>query len=485
MNKVICVYDNHTTPNVFIKSVIGDKTFGDIILKRRSIRDKFQDVIKGTNYISEIIEINHDWEITPVLQKLRALPNDVNIVHVFSQFVAKDNAQAALLLEKSQFVQDPLIVMQEHLPVMFMMRDMLAYTRFLEKNLERINTPELYEGFNVCETANYYNISIHANFLQYISGGFDARFFNSVQGDEFTVTKSSPDKAKMRAEYSFYHLLPDNMKMWFVMPYDFQEHDDYSSYTMERYHMTDLAIRWVHGAIDKQECAQLLHKTFHFINCRAQKSIDVLSAHNIADALYLNKIDARIEMLKKHDLYPKLAGFITSGTKYKTIDDIVQRYKDLYAKLSPQRNDTVAVIGHGDLCFSNMLFNKETDLLKLIDPKGAVTEDGLWTDRYYDVAKLSHSICGKYDFFNNSLHNIVLNPNLEFDVEINFDNSEYIELFKSFCEQYGFDYTLVRLYEASLFISMLPLHMDNPQKVFGFILNSIRVLDEVEKCLKK
>ena len=39
---------------------------------------------------------------------------------------------------------------------------------------------------------------------------------------------------------------------------------------------------------------------------------------------------------------------------------------------------------------------------------------------------------------------------------------------------------MVRIYEASLFISMLPLHIDNPYKVYGFILNAIRILQEVE-----
>ena len=40
---------------------------------------------------------------------------------------------------------------------------------------------------------------------------------------------------------------------------------------------------------------------------------------------------------------------------------------------------------------------------------------------------------------------------------------------------------LVRVYEASLFLSMLPLHIDNPHKVFGFILNVNNILKELEK----
>ena len=39
----------------------------------------------------------------------------------------------------------------------------------------------------------------------------------------------------------------------------------------------------------------------------------------------------------------------------------------------------------------------------------------------------------------------------------------------------------VRIYEVSLFLSMLPLHMDNPYKVLGFILNARKIMEEISK----
>jgi hypothetical protein len=47
-------------------------------------------------------------------------------------------------------------------------------------------------------------------------------------------------------------------------------------------------------------------------------------------------------------------------------------------------------------------------------------------------------------------------------------------------ERSGFDPYLVRLCEASLFISMLPLHMDRPRKVLGFAINANSILDELQ-----
>ena len=72
----------------------------------------------------------------------------------------------------------------------------------------------------------------------------------------------------------------------------------------------------------------------------------------------------------------------------------------------------------------------------------------------------------------------------EYQATAEMKPEEYIALFRSYLEKNGYDYVLVRLYEAGLFLSMLPYHMDQPGKVFGFLLNAIRILDEVEKCTR-
>ena len=139
------------------------------------------------------------------------------------------------------------------------------------------------------------------------------------------------------------------------------------------------------------------------------------------------------------------------------------------------------MIGHGDPCFANALYNKSTKTLKFIDPKGALAEEELWTNPYYDIAKLSHSVCGCYDFFNNGLFDIKVAVDFSFDLEIPFDNKKYKTIFKEKLTENRFDYLTVRIYEASLFLSMLPLHIDNPHKVLGFILNVKNILEEIEK----
>ena len=187
--------------------------------------------------------------------------------------------------------------------------------------------------------------------------------------------------------------------------------------------------------------------------------------------------------MKKMDEYSCLADLVKIGTDYPSIDEIVENYKKVYRKVLAKNKERkyLSVIGHGDFFFANMLYSKELNMLKLIDPKGALRESDLWTDPYYDIAKLSHSVCGNYDFFNTGSYSIDLNSRLKFELNVFTDNTKEKEIFKKYLDANGYDYYVVRIYEASLFLSMLPLHIDNLHKVLGFVLNAINIIEEVDE----
>ncbi|HAG68788.1 MAG TPA: hypothetical protein DCL38_02310, partial [Lachnospiraceae bacterium] len=312
--------------------------------------------------------------------------------------------------------------------------------------------------------------------------GFDARFFNSLSGDEYVVVKSSRNKEKIRAEYEFYRLLPEDMRMWFATAFDYKETDEGASYAMERFHFTDVAIRYVHGAIDEEEFSGLLDRLFHFIGARKKKAVSREEYEEGRRYLYVDKVRSRIEALKKNSEFRGIEELIRAGTRYSGIDEIADRYFTLYEELMKEKSfEPVLVIGHGDLCFSNILYNKDADILKLIDPRGALDEGSLYMDPFYDLCKLSHSICGSYDYFNSGLFEISLSEDNRLVLSIDSDNESYISLFKNKLSENGFDIRLIRLLEASLFLSMLPLHIDRKKKVLGFILNADRILEEIWK----
>jgi hypothetical protein len=169
-------------------------------------------------------------------------------------------------------------------------------------------------------------------------------------------------------------------------------------------------------------------------------------------------------------------------TRYGSVDDIVTRYLDLYDTVVGRSAPEELVFSHGDLCFSNILYDKRLDLLKLIDPRGALRAEDAYLNPYYDLAKLSHSVLGHYDALNNGQFRLQLEA--EIRLKLNVDAPPLAdasrEAFAQRVAERGYSLRTLRLLEASLFLSMLPLHADNPTKLLALLLNGAQLLDGVE-----
>lgn len=483
MMKLYAIYDDTVRKSEVITDIIGDRGFADVTVKKKKLEEYYRADIEAVYPEAGWRKIHSVFEYADLVKSMElSKDSDTKVLHCFSNYIFSEDRKALLTLEKLRFIDTPYRVMDGKRVVAAMFPSVEDYLKFCGAILSGQKpwdaAKNIHDSMGI---AGVIDIGVIGNFIQCVTGNFDSRYFNSLQGNEYTLIKSSVNKEKIKAEYSFYHLLPEDMRVWFVMPFNYRESEDSASYTMERMHMTDLAIKWVHGSMDEAEFESLMDKYFYFFTNRHSRECPVEEHRKIADSLYVKKVRERIAEVKKFPEYTKIAGLLDiSG--HMSVDALAEKYFALKDKIEARnRYPSVSVIGHGDPCFANALYNKSTKTLKFIDPKGALTEEGLWTNAYYDVAKLSHSVCGRYDFFNNGLFDIRVNERFDYDLEIPFDNTKYIQIFKQKAMEHGFDYLTVRIYEASLFLSMLPLHMDNPHKAFGFILNASNILKEIEK----
>lgn len=462
--KVYILYDDSRKPSWDIRNITGQKGFGDTIFKRLTLREHTR------RYYESLQEVALFAEPKDMIRL--KFESNTPVILIYSDVIALGKDDLEILVNKALYSHDNYKITQNNKIACVIFPSLAAYTDADE---------ESYNSFLEIKVDCFIDISDINNFRQFITSGFEARFFNSLKGDEYTLVKSSENKDKLRAEYEMYNLLPENMKQWFVRPYDYEDKGDSSSYKMQRFHMTDLAIRYIHQSIDIEEFEDILNKLFHFISIRKVCDISVDEYEKIATATYIEKVEKRISQLKESKGYEEIASLIASSTKYNDIDEIVERYKSVYKNIRQNKSFlSVKVVGHGDLCFSNILYSKETSLMMLIDPKGATIEEELYMDPYYDLAKLSHSICGHYDFYNSDLYEITIDDDLKSHLSVFADNRQYVEAFKQKLNSMGIDFRLVRLYEASLFLSMLPLHMDRPKKVYAFILNAIDIINSIE-----
>lgn len=201
----------------------------------------------------------------------------------------------------------------------------------------------------------------------------------------------------------------------------------------------------------------------------------------MARELFVSKLEKRVKEFLAIEEGRRINQLAASATPELDITHQLERYLKLYKRFEKGFAFNYRVVGHGDPCFSNVLYDQQRYLLKLIDPKGAVSEEYLWTHPLYDLCKISHSVLGDYDFINNGLYNVGFADNNALILRFTYTNHAALKpIFLQHVKTMGHDARIMRLGEASLFLSMLPLHIDYPNKVIAFMLKARQILDEVE-----
>ncbi len=316
MKDIVLVYDDTVNVNNRIKTIIGNKSFGNMVLKRKKQYERIEELTKTVKSNIIFKKINSKEEFKTIAN----YPNDTIFFHLLSNAAIINVDEFITILEKLKYINETTVIKYNENTIGAIFDNKENYIQAIDEyeNITNLN----FLKNNIIETNAFVDLSDYNNLLMYISSGFDARYFNSIQGDNYTVIKKSTDKKKMKMEYSYYWLLPEEMKSWMVMPYDYKEEKDYASYKMERMPMTDIAIRWTHEAIDVEEFKKIMDKIFYFFSIRKSREISKEDYIKSLDELYINKLDKRIENLKELEEYKKIEKLIQSGTKYNSIDEM-------------------------------------------------------------------------------------------------------------------------------------------------------------------
>ncbi|STM52131.1 capsular polysaccharide [Escherichia coli] len=147
--------------------------------------------------------------------------------------------------------------------------------------------------------------------------------------------------------------------------------------------------------------------------------------------------------------------------------------------------DDVTIV-HGDFCFSNLLFDSRVSAIKCIDPRGinAHGELTIYGDRRYDLAKLYHSIVGNYDLIISGNYEL-MNSGKAGDISFYLDDEYQCNLEKEFksivLAGLKYDEDEIIAITIHLFLSMLPLHADRPDRQAAFISNAFRLYKKLIK----
>lgn len=305
-----------------------------------------------------------------------------------------------------------------------------------------------------------------------------ARYFNNISVNDNIVTKSSTDIYKIKSEFKYYYLLPDDLKPFFVKPFNYRENETHAMYDMEYSGITLYEFIYKNSQIFNDNLNLAINKIIKQLNLYFNTRNKYTRIKDSKDFVY-TKVIKRFDMLKKLPEYQKIEATLKLSNK--NLEDLISKFTKKYYSLPKIKQ--IQTIAHGDLHFSNILVNERTYEIKFIDVKGAMKTEDLFMDSYYDLAKLYHSIEGLYDLIINDKYDIKLQNDLKYSVEVTMKSTIQREVYKEiYNELYSKlsndELKLVTIYTASLFLSMLPLHKDNLKRIIAFIEISTNFLED-------
>ncbi len=301
-----------------------------------------------------------------------------------------------------------------------------------------------------------------------------ARSFNNITIlDDFTIRKSSKDKIKLLAEYRW---LKDSYGFNCPKVYDYIDNDEYASYDIEYIHGKTLAQLYINEELSIEEFKNIFEFLKGEIYVNKDCGVMLGDSYSISEIkkMYTTKT---IERLRSCG-YNFHKQFVLNGQLLPDLNVIIHN-----CKVDIDPTDLCYI--HGDLCFSNIILSDEyyktknlATSLYFIDPRGIDYNKNITAlgDYKYEIGKLAHSIIGKYDLI--KANKIEAIEQSTYNFKYNYNVSDYKqEIDKLFFEIFGDNEVWYNIM-INLFLSMIPLHSDNPKHQTTIFANALRLYKE-------
>ena len=237
-----------------------------------------------------------------------------------------------------------------------------------------------------------------------------SRSFNTVELDSTAskVRKSSKQTDKLEKEVFFYLKAPDSVKT--LMPKLLGYAEDFSWYDTEYLDLPTLGEVYATREVKKAAWPHIFEQLDPFFGGEPLTEGSDCDLYEV----FIEKAVKRSTLISSKALYKIF--YVGSEINNKTYPSLVSLIKAKSGIL--QRVPTACSVLHGDLCFSNILFNEKSGIVRLIDPRGGFTEPSITGPIVYDIAKLSQSIYGGYDQILHSRYKLKRSDSGAYSLEI-------------------------------------------------------------------
>lgn len=299
------------------------------------------------------------------------------------------------------------------------------------------------------------------------------RAFNELKITPSWVEKRSVKNAKIAAEANWFANLPYPLRGYIPQYLGSTSIEGDVSYKLEFLHLTALNELFVFSRLTSHAWKQILSNCIEFLLACNVERVESECELNTLDELFSSKTEVRLTEFFDSRKYDFDTAWTFGETKI-SVREVLN-----YSEKHLPKGESLIGILHGDFCFSNILYDFRADKIKTIDPRGLSLNETqtIYGDIRYDIAKLSHSILGLYDWIIAGYFQVSING---YEVHLSIaENQEYKEIQQYFIDQIGdkFGITAHNLYamQIQLFLSMLPLHNDDTERQDALFANALRL----------
>lgn len=306
------------------------------------------------------------------------------------------------------------------------------------------------------------------------------RAFNELSVDPVfgTITKRSRNVEKFIDEINYLRLLPPELAVLFPRVLESSTDWDDPHVTLEFYGYPTLAELFVLENVDAGIWSRIFAHLRDIIVEGFMHRRRPIPAHHVHE-MYLGKVARRLGELdgppELRRLIEHQGDVVVNGV---ALPNLLLLWDALEERVSKLAASTEGSVIHGDLCFSNILYDLRSGICKLIDPRGSFGNAGIFGDPRYDLAKLYHSVYGLYDFLTADLFDVAVDGT---EVALRFrTRPQHDAIRAAFDAQFFplFDHREVLLVTGLLFASMPPLHFDHPARQVAMYARGLQVLAE-------
>lgn len=310
-----------------------------------------------------------------------------------------------------------------------------------------------------------------------------SRVFNRINiSDHGTVIKYSINVDKLIKEKSYFNMLPEQLTIYYPRIISSGYKNDEYYYEMEYYGYPNVSELQLYWNLPKEIWERLFDRLYLCLNQFKENRYSI--GKQAYKSFYIDKLRERFENYTNY--------LIQQGSDYSWIESAVyiddiyclplnSLWEKLESFFEKKYNENMFCCFHGDFCFNNILYDINSSIVKLIDPRGSFGETcvGIYGDFEYDIAKLAHSTIGKYDYLVNNLFTLNAESNIKFKIDFDLRDNQYIleSETKSIINKFNLNIDDILVIMGTLFLSMAPLHSDSYIKSKTMYLHGLKTIN--------